>query len=77
MKIAFLTAGGIAPCLSASIGGLIEKLQFFSSKSRACGIFKWLQRIVNGGKKFLSQIQLKAKLVSWIHSAEVQLETVE
>lgn len=25
MKIAFLTAGGIAPCLSASIGGLIEK----------------------------------------------------
>ena len=24
MKIAFLTAGGIAPCLSASIGGLIE-----------------------------------------------------
>ena len=25
MKIAFLTAGGIAPCLSASIGSLIEK----------------------------------------------------
>ena len=25
MKIAFLTAGGIAPCLSASIGALIEK----------------------------------------------------
>ena len=24
MKIAFLTAGGIAPCLSASIGALIE-----------------------------------------------------
>ena len=25
MKIAFLTAGGIAPCLSAAIGALIEK----------------------------------------------------
>ena len=25
MKIAFLTAGGIAPCLSSSIGSLIEK----------------------------------------------------
>jgi pyrophosphate--fructose-6-phosphate 1-phosphotransferase len=25
MKIAFLTAGGIAPCLSASIGALIKK----------------------------------------------------
>ena len=25
MKIAFLTAGGIAPCLSSSIGALIEK----------------------------------------------------
>ncbi len=25
MKVAFLTAGGIAPCLSASIGGLIER----------------------------------------------------
>ena len=24
MRIAFLTAGGIAPCLSASIGGLIR-----------------------------------------------------
>ena len=24
-KVAFLTSGGIAPCLSASIGGLIEK----------------------------------------------------
>ena len=25
MKIAFLTAGGIAPCLSSSIGALIEQ----------------------------------------------------
>ena len=25
MKVAFLTSGGIAPCLSASIGMLIEK----------------------------------------------------
>ena len=25
MRVAFLTAGGIAPCLSASIGALIEK----------------------------------------------------
>ena len=25
MKIAFLTAGGIAPCLSASIGSLIQR----------------------------------------------------
>ena len=25
MKIAFLTAGGIAPCLSSSIGYLIER----------------------------------------------------
>ena len=24
-KVAILTSGGIAPCLSASIGGLIEK----------------------------------------------------
>ena len=27
MKIAFLTSGGIAPCLSASIGSLIENYQ--------------------------------------------------
>ena len=25
MKIAFLTAGGIAPCLSASIGALVQR----------------------------------------------------
>ena len=33
MKIAFLTAGGIAPCLSSSIGALIE--QYAKSKPDA------------------------------------------
>ena len=31
MRIAFLTAGGIAPCLSASIGALIEKYNQIST----------------------------------------------
>ena len=33
MKIAFLTAGGIAPCLSSSIGALIE--QYAGIKTRS------------------------------------------
>ena len=37
MKIAFLTAGGIAPCLSASIGGLIESYNSLAPDAELVG----------------------------------------
>ena len=37
MKIAFLTAGGIAPCLSASIGGLIESYNLLAPDAELVG----------------------------------------
>ena len=37
MKIAFLTSGGIAPCLSASIGALIDAYNVLSPKAELIG----------------------------------------
>ncbi len=37
MKIAFLTAGGLAPCLSASIGALIDKYAQLQPRARLFG----------------------------------------
>ena len=37
MKIAFLTAGGIAPCLSASMGGLIEAYNILAPDAELIG----------------------------------------
>ena len=37
MKIAFLTAGGIAPCLSSSIGALIEKYNILAPETELMG----------------------------------------
>ena len=33
MKIAFLTAGGVAPCLSASLGALIQTYNELAPKA--------------------------------------------
>ena len=47
MRVAFLTAGGLAPCLSSSIGLLIEqyskleiKAEFFAYKNGYKGLLK-------------------------------------
>ena len=37
MKIAFLTAGGIAPCLSASIGALIKEYNKLAPEAELIG----------------------------------------
>ena len=37
MKIAFLTSGGIAPCLSASIGALIDAYNVLCPKAELIG----------------------------------------
>ena len=48
MRIAFLTAGGIAPCLSASIGGLIERYNEIAPEADLMGYLNGYQGLLLG-----------------------------
>ena len=48
MKIAFLTAGGIAPCLSASIGALIEKYNEIAPEADLIGYLNGYRGLLLG-----------------------------
>ena len=48
MKIAFLTAGGIAPCLSASIGSLIQKYNEVLPNSKMIGYLNGYKGLLIG-----------------------------
>ncbi len=48
MKIAFLTAGGIAPCLSASIGALIEEYNKLSPNAELLGYLNGYRGLLLG-----------------------------
>jgi len=48
LKIAFLTAGGIAPCLSASIGALIECYAEISPNTELIGYLNGYQGLLKG-----------------------------
>lgn len=48
MKIAFLTAGGIAPCLSASIGSLIQKYNDLCPKAELIGYLNGYRGLLLG-----------------------------
>ena len=60
MKIAFLTAGGIAPCLSASIGGLIETYNTLAPNAELIGY-------LNGYKGLLTNQSIAIPELSLIH----------
>jgi len=48
MKIAFLTAGGIAPCLSSSIGALIEKYNTIAPEAELIGYLNGYRGLLLG-----------------------------
>ena len=48
MKIAFITAGGIAPCLSASIGGLIESYNSLAPDAELVGYLNGYKGLLTG-----------------------------
>ena len=50
MKIAFLTAGGIAPCLSASIGALIESYNDLAPEAELLGYLHGYRGLLLGKK---------------------------
>ena len=47
-KIAFLTAGGLAPCLSSSIGGLIAKYNELAPEAELSGYLNGYQGLLLG-----------------------------
>ena len=50
MKIAFLTAGGIAPCLSASLGALIESYNDLAPEAELLGYLHGYRGLLLGNK---------------------------
>ena len=50
MKVAFLTAGGIAPCLSASIGALIEEYNILAPEAELVGYLHGYRGLLLGNK---------------------------
>ena len=48
MKIAFLTAGGIAPCLSSSIGALICEYNSLAPKAEMIGYLNGYRGLLLG-----------------------------
>ena len=48
MKVAFLTAGGIAPCLSASIGRLICNYSEYESSVEMMGYLNGYKGLLTG-----------------------------
>ena len=64
MKIAFLTAGGIAPCLSASIGGLIENYNSLAPKARLVGYLNGYKGLLMGQKiSFPDSVKSKTSIM--------------
>ena len=63
MRIAFLTAGGIAPCLSASIGGLIEHYNEIAPDADLMGYLNGYQGLLTGKSyHFPKEVRQKAAI---------------
>ena len=58
MKIAFLTAGGIAPCLSSSIGALIESYNNLAPDAEMIGYLNGYRGLLQGKSlRFLEEVK--------------------
>lgn len=83
MRIAFLTAGGIAPCLSASIGGLIETYNEIAPDADLMGYLNGYQGLLLGKSyHFPKEVRQNAAIFynfggSPIGNSRVKLTNVE
>lgn len=83
MRIAFLTAGGIAPCLSASIGGLIEAYNELAPEADLMGYLNGYQGLLLGNSyHFPKEVRQNAAIFynfggSPIGNSRVKLTNVE
>ena len=64
MKIAFLTAGGIAPCLSASIGALIDSYNQLAPDAELMGYLNGYRGLLLGNNyDFPSSVRQKTDVL--------------
>ena len=83
MKIAFLTAGGIAPCLSASIGALIDTYNHLAPDAKLLGYLNGYRGLLLGKSiEIPSSVREKAKILyefggSPIGNSRVKLTNVQ
>jgi len=83
MRIAFLTAGGIAPCLSASIGGLIEHYNHLAPEADLMAYLNGYQGLLLGNSyHFPKQVRDRAEIFynfggSPIGNSRVKLTNVD
>ena len=64
MKIAFLTAGGIAPCLSSSIGSLIENYNSSAPEAELIGYLNGYKGLLTGERiTFPNSIKSKTSIM--------------
>jgi len=83
MKIAFLTAGGIAPCLSASIGALIEEYNKRAPKAELIGYLNGYRGLLLGNSINIPEsVKSNAKILyefggSPIGNSRVKLTNIE
>ena len=83
MKIAFLTAGGIAPCLSASIGALIEEYNSLAPNAELMGYLNGFRGLLLGNSITIPEtVKSNAQILyefggSPIGNSRVKLTNVE
>lgn len=83
MKIAFLTAGGLAPCLSASIGRLIEQYYSKFPESEMIGYLNGYKGLLQGNSiKFSKEVKSNPQILynfggSPIGNSRVKLTNIE
>ena len=58
MKVAFLTAGGIAPCLSASIGRLISNYTEYESNVKMMGYLHGYKGLLTGKSILIDDVAI-------------------
>ena len=63
-KVAFLTAGGLAPCLSSSIGFLIDEYTKKSPKTEMIGYVNGYMGLLKGAQGVGSGGQISASMRS-------------
>ena len=79
MKIAFLTAGGLAPCLSSSIGALIEQYAKLKPEAELIGYLNGYRGLLLGKSiKFPEELILKLpKGERYALAGSISLENIE
>ena len=83
MKIAFLTAGGIAPCLSSSIGALIQNYNRLAPDATLIGYLNGYQGLLLGNSlEFSDEVKKQADILlqyggSPIGNSRVKLTNVK